>query len=104
MDVCLCFTPNGLNPDSPDSGFFLDQKPLFVSAALLLPQPALPLLFVGAAVGCDLLIVKNKDRSLRQLLQFPPVHLCDLFCVSCITATSTGTASSFSELPQAAIF
>ncbi|MFP3517165.1 hypothetical protein SB766_13310 [Pseudomonas sp. SIMBA_077] len=24
---------------------------------------------VGAAAGCDLLLVKNKDRSLRQLLQ-----------------------------------
>ena len=23
LDVHLCFTPNGLNPDSPESGFFL---------------------------------------------------------------------------------
>ncbi|MGP5464285.1 hypothetical protein, partial [Pseudomonas helleri] len=31
LDVHLCFTPNGLNPDSPESGFFLL---LFVGASL----------------------------------------------------------------------
>ncbi|KQB53508.1 hypothetical protein AQS70_01800 [Pseudomonas endophytica] len=33
----------------------------FVSSALLRPQPALLLLLVGTAEGCDLLILKTKD-------------------------------------------